>query len=308
MKGIWPILFAFFGPDGRLDRAAMRTQVEAMLAWGAPGIAVLGVATEVGKLSVAERRDVIRWTAEDIAGRAPLAVTIAGETVAAQRELAGFAVAHGAAFLILQPPPAAATGALDAAGCEAFFAEVMRDQPVPVGIQNAPEYLGFGLSPEAIVRLAGQRPEFRILKGEASSVIIERTIAALAGRLAVLNGRGGLELLENLAAGCSGMIVAPDNADHQHTIHALLATGRADEAREHYQRLLPAIVFAMQSLDTLICYGKRIAAWRMGLEVVHDRAPALAPTDFGLRMAREHARRLGPLPTGGATHPAIPPG
>lgn len=297
MKGIWPILFAFFDAKDRLDRDAMRRQVNSMLAWGAPGIAVLGVATEVGKLSVDERRDIIRWASEDLAGRAPLAVTIAGETVQAQRALAEHAVAHGAAFLILQPPPAAARGELDAAGCEAFFAEVMRGQPVPVGIQNAPEYLGFGLSPEAIVRLANARPEFRILKGEASSVIIERTIAALAGRLAVLNGRGGLELLENLEAGCSGMIVAPDNADHQHAIHGLLAAGRLDEARQRYQQLLPAIVFAMQSLDTLICYGKRIAAWRMGFEVEHDRAPALLPTEFGLRMARGHAARLGPLPT-----------
>lgn len=296
MRGIWPILFAYFDAGNRLDREAMRRQVQAALAWGAPGIAVLGVATEVGKLSVDERRSVIRWAAEDIAGRAPLAVTIAGETVAAQRELADYAVSQGAAFLILQPPPAAARGELDAAGCERFFAEVMRGQPVPVGIQNAPEYLGFGLPPEAIVRLAQQRPEFRILKGEASSVIIERTIAAVGDRLQVLNGRGGLELLENLEAGCSGMIVAPDNADHQHAIHSALAAGRPDEARQRYERLLPAIVFAMQSLDTLICYGKRIAAWRMGFEVLHDRAPALLPTEFGLRMAREHAQRLGPLP------------
>lgn len=295
MRGIWPILFAFFDSRGRLDRDAMRKQVQAALGWGAPGVAVLGVATEVGKLSVDERRDVIRWAAEDLTGRAPLTVTIAGETVAAQRSLAHYAVSQGAAQLILQPPPAAASGALDAADCEAFFSQVIAGQPVPVGIQNAPEYLGFGLTSEAIVRLAERHPEFRILKGEASSVIIEGTIAALGGRLSVLNGRGGLELLENLQAGCDGMIVAPDNADLQHQIYQALQAGRADEARERYERLLPAIVFAMQSLDTLICYGKRIAAWRMGFEVEHDRAPALRATEFGLRVAREHARRLGPL-------------
>ena len=108
MRGIWPILFAFFDSRGRLDRDAMRRQVHAALGWGAPGVAVLGVATEVGKLSVDERRDVIRWAAEDLAGRAPLAVTIAGETVDAQRSLADYAVSQGAAQLILQPPPAAA--------------------------------------------------------------------------------------------------------------------------------------------------------------------------------------------------------
>jgi 2-keto-3-deoxy-L-arabinonate dehydratase len=39
----------------------------------------------------------------------------------------------------------------------------------------------------------------------------------------------------------------------------------------------------MQSLEHLICYGKRIFARRAGL-TVHDRAPALRPTPFGLTL------------------------
>jgi len=50
-RGIYPILYAFFGPDGRLDEAAMRKQVRCCLAGGAHGLAVLGLATEVNKLS-----------------------------------------------------------------------------------------------------------------------------------------------------------------------------------------------------------------------------------------------------------------
>jgi hypothetical protein len=44
----------------------------------------------------------------------------------------------------------------------------------------------------------------------------------------------------------------------------------------------------------------------MGFEVLHDRAPALLPTEFGLRMAREHARRLGPLPVPAGMPAAAP--
>jgi 2-keto-3-deoxy-L-arabinonate dehydratase len=295
MRGIWPILFAFFDANGRLDREAMRRQVDACVAWGAPGVAVLGLATEVGKLSVEERRELIRWTAGDLDGRVPLAVTIAGETVAEQRELAAFAIDHGAASLILQPPPAASRREIDADACEAFFSAVLEGLPVPVGIQNAPEYLGFGLQPDAIRRLGQRHDCLRILKGEASAVTIERTIAAVGDRLTVLNGRGGLELLENLQAGCAGMIVAPDTADHQHAVFQALERRRDDEALDRYRQVLPAIVFAMQSLDSLLCYGKRIAALRMGFEVAHDRQPAMSPTAFGLQIAREHANRLGPI-------------
>ncbi|MCP3724373.1 hypothetical protein M3I53_14750 [Paraburkholderia sp. CNPSo 3272] len=41
IAGIYPILYAFFDRDNRLDRAAMRRQVEAAVRGGAPGIAVL---------------------------------------------------------------------------------------------------------------------------------------------------------------------------------------------------------------------------------------------------------------------------
>ncbi|MFO1199977.1 MAG: dihydrodipicolinate synthase family protein [Burkholderiaceae bacterium] len=296
MTGIWPILYAFFGPDGRLDRDAMRRQAGAALSHGAPGVAVLGLATEVDKLSPAERLDVIRWAVDDLAGRAPLAVTIAGASVDAQRELAARAVELGASRLILQPPPLVATGAQPEDFYVDFFAAVMDGQPVPVGLQNAPEYLGVGLSPPALLALAARRDAFAFVTGEAASTASARTIAALGERLPVLNGRGGLELVENLQAGCAGMIVAPDTADHQHAVWTLWAAGEREAALERYAAVLPAIVFVMQSLATLVCYGKRIAAWRMGIDVVHDRAPALAPTGFGLARAREHARRLGALP------------
>ena len=293
--GIWPILFAFFDAHDRLDRDAMRRQALAARDWGAPGVAILGLATEVNKLALAERHDLIRWLREDLDGRLPFAVTINGASVAESRALAEFAIAQGAAWLVLQPPPVALAGVQPERFYFDFFADVMDGLPVPVGVQNAPEYLGVGLSPQALLELADARPNFRMLKGEASSTVIERTIAQAGDRLAVLNGRGGLELIENLEAGCAGMIVAPDTADHQQRVFELLRGGRDEEARAHYARILPAIVFAMQSLDALVGYGKRIAAWRLGIAEVHDRAPALQPTAFGLRVAHEHARRLGSL-------------
>jgi 2-keto-3-deoxy-L-arabinonate dehydratase len=291
--GVWPILFAFFDARGRLDREAMRRQTLAALGWGAPGVATLGLATEANKLTPSERHASIGWLREDLDGRLPFAVTVSGASVAEQRALAEFAIAQGAAWLVLQPPPLAVTGTRPERFYFDFFAEVMDGLPVPVGVQNAPEYLGVGLSPGALLELAATRDNFRVLKGEAPSTVIERTIAQTGERLAVLNGRGGLELIENLQAGCAGMIVAPDTADHQQRVFELLHAGQEEAARDLYARILPAIVFAMQSLDALVCYGKRIAAWRLGLGEVHDRAPALEPTRFGLRVAREHARRLG---------------
>ena len=104
-QGIYPMLYAFFDDSGNLDHAAMTRQVEACLSHQVHGIAALGLATEVAKLSEGERRQVMDRVCADVGGRCPVALTIFGETVEQQVDLAKAAEAAGADWLILQPPP-----------------------------------------------------------------------------------------------------------------------------------------------------------------------------------------------------------
>lgn len=291
-QGIYPMLYAFFNARGGLDREATRRQVRAFVDNGAHGMAVLGLATEVNKLSDAERRQLVEWVAQDLAGRLPLAVTVNAPTVDAQVEFARFARSLGAGWVILQPPP-------DRDRPEdffiRFFGAVADRVELPVAIQNAPEYLGVGLTPAGVNTLNRNHPNFRILKGEGPALAIRRYIDETEGRVAVFNGRGGLELTDNLRAGCAGLIPATDTFDRQARIFECMASGDEAQAEAQYREILPAVVFTMQSLDSLICYGKRIAASRLGLGEVHDRAPAMLPDGFGLRCAARYARELGPL-------------
>lgn len=290
-SGIWPILYAFFRRDGALDRAAMRRQAQAVLAAGAPGMAVMGLATEVGKLSPAERRQVVEWAAEDLGGRIPLAVTIFGATPQEQSDAVAQAAACGAAWVVLQPPriPGISEGEL-----LDFFSTVIDRAPVPAGIQNAPELIGIGLGPAAIAELARRCANFTVLKGEGPATLIARVVEETDGKLAVFNGRGGLELPDNLRAGCAGLIPAPDCFEAQIAIHAAMRRGDEAEAERLYREILPAIVFVMQGVDHLICYGKRLTAARLGLDVF-DREPALAPNAFGLAAVARFARALGEM-------------
>ena len=145
-EGIYPILYAYYADDGQLDREAMRRQVECCIASGAHGIAVLGLITEVQRLTPAERETVIAWASEDINGRVPLAATIAGETPQAQIALIRRAEALGTDWLILQPPQTYKPSEQE---LMRFFGEIMGATDVSVGIQNFPEVLGIGLSPKA---------------------------------------------------------------------------------------------------------------------------------------------------------------
>jgi 4-hydroxy-tetrahydrodipicolinate synthase len=292
--GIHPMMFAFFGPDGTLDRAAMRRQVRAARACGVQGLAVLGLGSEIAKLSAAERRTLRDWAAEDLEGSLPLTVTVAEPDTATALAAVREAASAGAACAILQPPTG---GPGTEAALAAFFAAVAEAAPIPVGIQNAPDYLGTGLGLDALVRLVEDAPNIRLLKAEGSALYAAEVVAATAGRVQVFGGRGGLELIDGLRAGCTGMIPALDSADLQAGAFAAFQAGDEAGSEALYARFLPGVVFMMQSLDSFLTYGKRIAAARLGLGPVHDRAPFLAPTPTGLAWTARYAAALPPLPT-----------
>jgi 4-hydroxy-tetrahydrodipicolinate synthase len=300
--GVHGVLYAFFDRAGRLDRGAMRAQTEWTLAAGVDGITVLGLATEVQKLDPEEQRDVIAWAAEDVAGRVPLSVTVTGNSVAAQRRMVQVARDHGAAWLILQPPAAGAFGAQTYVD---FFAEVAEGFDTPFSIQNAPQYLGRALLAEDVARLTARNPNFRLIKAETSAVDLAALVARCGDGLTVLNGRGGLEMTDCLRAGASGFVLAPDLIDLSKRVHDHWQAGETEAADRLYAEMLPAIVFMMQSVEHLICYGKRLFARRAGL-TVHDRQPALGPTDFGLRCAEGWAAHAEAIAAGkgGGREPA----
>jgi 4-hydroxy-tetrahydrodipicolinate synthase len=292
LAGIHPILYAFFDRHGGLDRAAMRAQAQACVRGGAHGVAALGLATEVGKLTPAERRQIMEWLIEDIEGRLPVAITVFGETPEIQIDFVRAAAGLGAAWAILQPPP---TRPLSEAELLRFFGQVADASPIPIAIQNAPQYIGVGLSDPSLLALRRNHANFALLKGEGSALEIARTIEALGGEVRVFNGRGGLELPDVLRAGCAGLIPAPETFDVQVQIHAALAGGDDALADRLYAGILPLIVFLVQSIDQFLCYGKRLTARRLGLGEVFDREPCQRPTALGLACMERWSRGLGSL-------------
>jgi 4-hydroxy-tetrahydrodipicolinate synthase len=117
--------------------------------------------------------------------------------------------------------------------------------------------------------------------------------------MAVFQGRGGMELIDVLRAGCVGMIPSVESCHLQSRIFELMQSGQAEDEREAgrlYAELAPLVLFLMQSVDQFLCYGKRLTAQRLGLGEVHDRQPAQAPTAFGLDCLARHAMVLDRLP------------
>jgi 2-keto-3-deoxy-L-arabinonate dehydratase len=281
-SGIYPVLYAFFRPDGTLDDAAMEAQVEDCLAEGAHGIVVLGLVTEVEKLTTEERLHLVRVVGRAIRARVPYAVTIAEPDVAAQIEFARLAKEAGADWVILQPPPGPTVPERE---LQRHFGGIADKVDLPVAIQNNPINLRSSLSPEALVDLCKAHANIRLLKAEGWSVEIARVLDALGGTVDAFGGHGGLELPSLIRSGGVGLIPAPHCVRLQVAVIEGLRSGdpaRVAEAERLQSIALPLIVFMSRSLAALSSYGKNLMARRLGLGAPVPRAPFHTPTKFGV--------------------------
>ena len=109
----------------------------------------------------------------------------------------------------------------------------------------------------------------------------------------MFNGRGGQEIVDNFLIGCKGIVPALDGADKFIKIYKHFQNKNILKANSEYKKILPSTIFIMQSIDTMICYGKRVCAYRMGINKVFDRKPFLAPTEYGIKKSKKIALELG---------------
>lgn len=291
-RGVYPVLYAFFDRANRLDAGAMRAQVEHCLEAGAHGIAVLGLVTEVHRMTTAERLEVVATIGAAIGGRVPYAVTIAEHDPEAQIAFAAAAADHGADWVILQPPPG--KGRTEAE-LQAHFGAIADSVTLPVAVQNNPVNLDSSLSADALAALLRRHPNITLLKAEGWSVEIARVINALDGAVDAFGGHGGLEFPALMRSGGAGLIPAPDALALQVAMFEAFASGDADAieaAEDAHREILPLVVFMTRSVPGLLAYGKRLMAQRLGFSAVHDRPGALEPTAFGLAEMERHFERV----------------
>ncbi|MFY0611083.1 MAG: dihydrodipicolinate synthase family protein [Hyphomicrobiaceae bacterium] len=293
--GIYPMLYAFFDHSGQLDREAMKRQVDACIAAGSHGLAIGGLATECNKLSTAEKHTLSGWVLADTAGRVPVSITVTESTVGGQIDMVKAVAELGADWVVLQPPPV--KSASEEQLIE-FFGRVADASPIPVGIQNAPQFIGIGLSDAGLIELNRRHPNVSLLKAEGEAVLSGQLAEAAAGAFDLFNGRNGIDLLDTLRAGFAGVIPSPDAVDVEVRIYELYRAGNLEEAEREFKEILPLLGFLMISLEHLTCYGKRLTARRIGVQEVYDRTPAPAPTAFGLEVLQHWSRNLGMLGAG----------
>jgi 2-keto-3-deoxy-L-arabinonate dehydratase len=283
------MLATAFRSDLSLDLDSVRRQADFVGRAGVAGAAVLGLAGEANWLSRAERAEVVRTAAQALAPR-PLLAGVGGDDPAA---LAADAVAAGAAWVLVPPPP----GTTRPTALADLLHSLLREVRAPVLLQDAPQYLGVRLTPELVAELGREHRHLVGVKveGEPTGEAVAAAVRSLGHRLRIFVGQGGLHAVEALRRGAAGVIPASDLAA---TMQGVWQAGRRqawDDAARHLEGALGLLAFELQGLGHFVGCVKHVLHWLGVLRHPasrdpHARVTADALDDLRFWFARAEAR------------------
>jgi 2-keto-3-deoxy-L-arabinonate dehydratase len=265
LSGLVPILATPFRSDGSLDLPSLARLVEFQVASGAAGVATFGLASETFTLSAQERRlvlDTVVRTARTASDPLPVVAGIAATGLYPAVEQGKEAADGGATVLMVLPPFLVRPGDDQLAE---FFGELAAAVGVPVMMQDAPALTGVPMSVRVIAE-TGQLPGVDYVKIEAAPTApkvaaVASAVAGLAvstaasaagstvagGKLRVFGGQNAQFLLDELDRGAIGTMPACEFTDLLAPVMTAWDAGRRDEAEARFYRLLPLLVYGLQS-------------------------------------------------------------
>jgi len=253
LRGVVPSQNTPFLADGAVDFAGVARLAEASCAAGVAGMLVLAVASENRALSVDERRRIGETFMAVVAGQVPVVIAVSAADLETALALTRQAVAVGADAVCWQAPQGLPVEALDA--------QVARicDLGPPLFMLQDLDFGGPGLSLADIERLYRRNPLFRAIKVETQPAGQKYTALrrAFGDDIHVSGGWAVMQMIEALQRGVDAFM--PTAMDHIYVrIHRLFASGRIDEARALFERMLPFIAFSNQHIEVSIRFFKRL--------------------------------------------------
>jgi 2-keto-3-deoxy-L-arabinonate dehydratase len=287
---VFPSLCTPFTTDDEVDLEAQRRVVRFALECGSHGLVAFGLAGEVLKLSVDERRELTDVIVDEVDGEVPVLVGAGGPSVRAASDLARHAERAGASCVVL---PAPMSGVTDEAALVDYFVRVASTVSVPVMIQDAPAYVGIGLGPETVQRIGAAAENVSLVKLEAGPVEMSHWIDRLGPDFAIWGGDGGAYLLDCIRTGAAGVIPGADLADFLVRVYEAETEGDTELAEERFREILPILVFQMQhSIDHYNACAKHVLRRRGVLGSAGLRAPAPELGALPRRLLDQHLARL----------------
>jgi 4-hydroxy-tetrahydrodipicolinate synthase len=244
-----------FDARDRVDLDALGKLLEHLLARGVHGIAATGTTGEFFALSSEERKEIFRFVADAVRGRAQLLAGTNAMTTAEVVELSAAARDLGYDALLLPPPPVSRPSLADLV---AHYEAVDDAVGMPILLYNNPPRSGVELGPDF---LAAVRHRERLFGIKESSGSLDRLheLALGFGNLEISCGSDS-QAVEYFLWGATSWTAGPANVLSAEFVKVweLCAVQRDFVAgAELMRRLLPLVMFMEQSGRFIQCckYG-----------------------------------------------------
>jgi len=234
--GLGVALVTPFTENGAIDFAAVAKIVDNLVEGGVDYILVLGTTGETPTLTTDERKALIRFVRERVAGRVQLMVGVGGnctrDVVATLRtwDLSGYDAVLSVNPYYNKP---------NQEGLYQHFKAIAEASPLPIMLYNIPGRTGVNMAPETIARLAKDCPNIIGVK-EASGNLeqMERIKALTPSDFLLISGDDGLTV-EVIKRGGVGVISVLANAYPAETkeVVSLALDGNTEKAEQKLQAL-----------------------------------------------------------------------
>lgn len=284
LRGIVAIPQTPFNDDDQIDFTSLARSIDDRLRARVDGILVPVVASEVDKLSMDERRAIVRAVIDQVQGVVPVIVGSSAEDVDSVRAMIEFAVDHGASGVLVQAPVRILR---DEPAALEYFREVCQADPPMLMIQDL-EWGGPGLPVPLIARLFEEIDAFRAIKVETvpAGAKYSAILSATGGRLQVSGGWAVTQLMEAMDRGVHAVMPGGLHWPLVEIVRRYRANDR-DGARDMFERLLPILAWQGQHIDISNQFLKLLAVRQGIFARAHLRGPDVAFDDTHRRIAAE---------------------
>ena len=229
-----------FKSNGECDMEALGHMLNYVIDGGTDYIVALGTTAETPTLSSDEKRQILNFTREKVAGRKPIVVGAGGNNTAELiRQIQAMDLEGISAILSVTPY----YNKPSQEGLYLHYKAVAEASPLPIILYNVPGRTGVNMTAETTCRLAADCPNIVAVK-EASGKIdqIDQIIKNRPKDFLVLSGDDGMTV-DVMRKGGDGVISVAVNAFPKRFSHVvyLAKQGLFDRAAEAYEPLHEAV-------------------------------------------------------------------
>jgi len=279
--GIIPVVPTPFTAGDEIDLEALAGLIEFAAGAGVPAVCLPAYGSEFYKLADSERRKIVTVAIKAARGRVKVMAQSNHPSSRLAAELARSHQEMGADVISFAIPRQFALGDDDILHyCESVAGAVS----VPVLIQDFNPG-GPSVGAEMAARLIQAAGNIRYLKLEEPlmGAKVRAIRKATHDQVSVLEGWGGMYLLELMADGIAGAMPGLSMCDLFVRVFSLASAGDLEKAFELYRFMLPQIVFSLQNMELFHHCEKRLLHARGLLASVAVREP-----QFHLSSAMEY--------------------